>query len=147
MSCVSQDAYRNVIAAYEALGEPIGGSSSKQRGDMQSDNEDCAGPMLASTGHVLWPTAASECVSKELLNIYGTSDEGLRRRNVCDLLPGCGSLALAACRYGHRYIGLPLCDLRKAILNEFLLLAIAKELVEGTRAGFEMRLGFMEPDV
>lgn len=75
-----------------------------------------------------------ELHSREWLNLYGIRDG--KAAQVVDFFPGSGTLALAACRQGHNYVGFACSQTQKSICRQHILLAIVLELILNKRDGF-----------
>ena len=77
-----------------------------------------------------------EVQSREWLNMFGTLVKG-QVAQVIDFFPGSGTLALAACRHGHSYLGLVSTEAQKSICRQQILLSITLELITNKQDGFK----------
>jgi hypothetical protein len=84
----------------------------------------------------LFPWQAPEAQYREWLNLFGHCKG--RKRRLVDFFVGSGVGAVAACREGHKYVGVAHNLIHKNVVRDAVLLQIAMDLILNKRDGFHL---------
>jgi hypothetical protein len=112
--------------------EAFASDQEQQKGTDKSDGEKSALQPICCL-----PWEAPEVQSREWLNLFAVTSKG-GKRAVLDVGVGTGVSAVAACREGHRYIGLVSCETHRAVVRESISLHIVMDLILNRRDGFQL---------